>query len=127
MWSDCSIESSLAGYFGDEDMSGDNAYDCGVCNRRTDAIRRTEMMEPPTILSLQLLRNVYDRQTFQKVKLKVFKYTYIIVCWLFIMCFNVVYSMTDSNVFHLNFAIGKYFVHLDNSPIPQGEWMVLWF
>lgn len=102
-------------------MSGDNAYDCGVCNRRTDAIRRTEMMEPPTILSLQLLRNVYDRQTFQKVKLKVFKYTYIIVCWLFIMCFNVVYSMTDSNVFHLNFAIGEYFVHLDNSPIPQGE------
>lgn len=52
-------------------MDGENAYECSYCGVRRPAIRKTELSEPPTVLSLQLLRNIYDRVTYQKVKLKV--------------------------------------------------------
>jgi uncharacterized UBP type Zn finger protein len=69
-----SIEESLSSYFGEEYMDGDNCYECSGCRQRSNAIRKTDIKEYPIILSLQLRRNVYDKNTYQKIKLKVYKY-----------------------------------------------------
>jgi hypothetical protein len=65
-----SICDSLAHYFQEEVLDGDNKYECSNCNARQDAIRRTEIVAAPPVLFVHLRRNIYDMKTFQKIKLK---------------------------------------------------------
>ena len=65
-----SISDSLEQYFQEELLDGDNKYECSNCASRQEATRKTEIVTSPSVLSVQLRRNVYDMKTFQKIKLK---------------------------------------------------------
>jgi ubiquitin carboxyl-terminal hydrolase 48 len=66
-----SVTGALEGYMAEERLFGDNCYECSHCQKKQEAIRRTEIVETPDILFLQLLRYVYDRKTYEKKKSKV--------------------------------------------------------
>lgn len=65
------IEDCLKNYYGEELLVKENQYFCSNCNHLRDAARRTVLETAPTVLSLHLVRNVYDRASFQKRKLMV--------------------------------------------------------
>ena len=66
-----SIQDCLDKYYREEYMSGDNRYFCGTCNGHEEAVRKTKLISAPVVLSVQLLRNTYDRETYTKKKLMV--------------------------------------------------------
>lgn len=65
------IDECVERYYQEEPMQGENKYFCCHCNMLCDAKRSTTLVEPPTVLTVHLSRNVYDRTTFQKKKLTV--------------------------------------------------------
>lgn len=65
-----SIDQALELYFASEDLTGENMYFCSKCDCKRNAVRRVEIEEPPPVLTIDLMRYVYDLKTFSKVKLK---------------------------------------------------------
>jgi hypothetical protein len=53
----------------EEEMEGDNSYDCSSCRRKCIAKRKLKLTSLPPVLNLQLLRFVYDRNMNYKKKL----------------------------------------------------------
>lgn len=45
-------------------------YLCEQCDRKEDAVRAIELLRLPPVLSIQLLRYVYDARTGQRKKIK---------------------------------------------------------
>lgn len=64
------LESCLGDFFKRERLEGDNRYACERCNKKVDADRYCELRQLPDVLHLQLMRFVFDLQTFMKRKLK---------------------------------------------------------
>jgi len=64
-----SVEEALLAYQAVEVMSGENQYECSVCNGRRDAERCTVILKAPSVLNLHLLRYGYDRETYERKKL----------------------------------------------------------
>ena len=65
------VEESLEEYFVHEVLEGDNKYFCEMeCNKKCNAERYVEIATLPDVLNLQLMRFVFDMQTFQKKKVK---------------------------------------------------------
>lgn len=66
---DSSLEAALQAYFADELMSGENGYNCPSCRQRTDAVRSTHTLTAPPLLTVQLLRYSFDRDSGRKGKI----------------------------------------------------------
>eukprot|EP00026_Physarum_polycephalum_P000821 Phypoly_transcript_00822.p1 GENE.Phypoly_transcript_00822~~Phypoly_transcript_00822.p1 ORF type:complete len:1300 (+),score=300.82 Phypoly_transcript_00822:456-3902(+) len=64
------IEDSLKAYVQEEEMTGANQYFCSKCNALQDGGRYISIRELPRVLSVQMLRFVYDMQTFTKKKVR---------------------------------------------------------
>jgi hypothetical protein len=66
------VAEALERYFSIERLCSENQnqYFCSYCNSHQDAERHTEILETPPVLFIQLLRYIYDRNTFEKLKLK---------------------------------------------------------
>ena len=64
------LKEALASIFKDELLEGENMYECSRCGGKRNAVRSTTLKSLPSVLSLQLLRYVYDRASGQKKKLK---------------------------------------------------------
>ena len=45
-------------------------YFCSKCNCKRDAVRHVEIEEAPPVLTINLMRYIYDLKTLSKVKLK---------------------------------------------------------
>lgn len=60
------MEYSLA----EENLEGDNQYNCPSCGRKRDAIRSTRLLDLPPVLHFTLLRFVYDLKAFERKKSK---------------------------------------------------------
>jgi len=69
-----SLENGLRNYFTEEILEGENQYFCSKCEKLQNAIRSTKINERPTVLLVNLLRYVYNRNTGTKTKLKVSTY-----------------------------------------------------
>lgn len=66
-----SVRESLCEYFSTEVLTGDNQYFCDrPCNKKCDADRYVEIATLPDVLNLQLMRFVYDTNSYQKKKVK---------------------------------------------------------
>jgi hypothetical protein len=53
----------------DEQMTGDNMYDCSICNRKTNGLRDNLIKTPPEILVLQLKRFKFAADAGQTTKI----------------------------------------------------------
>jgi ubiquitin C-terminal hydrolase len=53
----------------DEQMTGDNKYDCSSCKRKTDGLRDNLIKIPPEVLVLQLKRFKFDADAGQTTKI----------------------------------------------------------
>ena len=62
------LHAALAEYIQKDELCGDNQYLCEVCNGKRDATRQIELLSLPPVLTLQLLRFVYDVETNSKKK-----------------------------------------------------------
>ena len=65
-----SVQACVTAHVGVEYLEGDNQYLCEKCGRKVDAERRVVVTQAPPVLSVQLLRYVYDRVTWEKKKLR---------------------------------------------------------
>eukprot|EP01113_Clastostelium_recurvatum_P029696 TRINITY_DN3587_c0_g2_i1.p1 TRINITY_DN3587_c0_g2~~TRINITY_DN3587_c0_g2_i1.p1 ORF type:complete len:1301 (-),score=293.12 TRINITY_DN3587_c0_g2_i1:7-3909(-) len=65
-----SIEESLAKYIQKEELDGENQYFCQGCNQKQDATRAMALLRLPPVLTVQLLRFVFDMQTLAKRKVR---------------------------------------------------------
>eukprot|EP01065_Artemidia_motanka_P024131 TRINITY_DN2875_c0_g3_i2.p1 TRINITY_DN2875_c0_g3~~TRINITY_DN2875_c0_g3_i2.p1 ORF type:complete len:1314 (+),score=367.78 TRINITY_DN2875_c0_g3_i2:81-3944(+) len=63
------LESCMSSYFLPEPMVGENRYFCERCDARVDAERRMRLESLPPVLTVNLGRFTYDKQTWQRVKL----------------------------------------------------------
>jgi len=63
------VQYCLDKYFQEEYLEGDDQYLCDRCNAKCDAVRRTSLKRPPSVLNIQLSRYVYDREKGMKKKL----------------------------------------------------------
>ena len=63
-----SVSTALERYLAEEELTGDNQYQCAKCDGKRDAKRSIAISEEPAILFLQLLRYYFDRKTFEKKK-----------------------------------------------------------
>ncbi len=52
----------------DEELSGDNLYECSGCNKKVEALKGARIRTVPPVLILSLSRFEYDKQTWQRVK-----------------------------------------------------------
>jgi len=48
----------------DEILRGSEQYFCSICQKKQDAIRRTQLLKLPPVLNLQLMRFVFDRYVY---------------------------------------------------------------
>ena len=62
------LAESLADYVQSDYLEGDNQYLCENCNGKRDATRQIALRSLPPVLTLQLLRFVFDPVTFGKKK-----------------------------------------------------------
>jgi ubiquitin carboxyl-terminal hydrolase 48 len=62
------LEASLDDFFKEDELVGDNMYQCSTCCKKTEARRGIELLGLPTVLNLQLLRFVYDVNTNSRKK-----------------------------------------------------------
>jgi len=65
-----SVMESLQHYLSIEQLTGDNRYYCEACGTKRDADRRAVLDTLPKVLSVQLLRYIYDMKISAKKKLK---------------------------------------------------------
>ncbi|KAL3911642.1 MAG: hypothetical protein SGILL_007201 [Bacillariaceae sp.] len=68
-FADSDVQFCFDQYMKAESLVGDNQYFCEKCNAKQDAERAPKLTELPPVLNVQLSRYVFDRQTFEKVKL----------------------------------------------------------
>ena len=68
---DSTLEDCISKYFTEEYMNleDNNGYDCAACQSKQNAYRKVEVDTSPDVLFLQLLRYVYDKETFEKKKI----------------------------------------------------------
>jgi ubiquitin carboxyl-terminal hydrolase 48 len=66
---DTNVQMCLDSYEQDEYLEGDNQYFCAKCDCKRDARRSLRFRKVPPVLSVQLCRYVFDRNTGQKKKL----------------------------------------------------------
>ncbi|RKP09511.1 ubiquitin specific protease 48 isoform b, partial [Thamnocephalis sphaerospora] len=67
----CSLEESLEEILKPEVLDGPNQYviyHCGVCGSKQDAARSLHLKRLPPVLNFQLMRFVYDMETYTKKK-----------------------------------------------------------
>lgn len=66
------LEECISKYFKEEYMNIEdgNGYDCSSCRSKQNAYRKVEIDTSPDVLFLQLLRYVYDKDTFEKKKVR---------------------------------------------------------
>ncbi|CAM9367462.1 unnamed protein product [Ascophyllum nodosum] len=64
------IDKCLDSFLEAESLDGDNQYLCEKCGRKQDAVRAIELHRLPPVISIQLLRYVYDARTGQRKKIK---------------------------------------------------------
>ena len=62
------LYAALAEYVQKAELCGDNQYLCEVCDGKRDATRQIELLALPPVLTLQLLRFIYDVETHSKKK-----------------------------------------------------------
>lgn len=62
------VEESLASSVTDEELSGDNMYECSGCKKKVDALKGARIRSVPPVLILSLSRFEYDKRTWQRVK-----------------------------------------------------------
>ena len=62
------VEDSLSAFVEDEELSGNNLYECGGCNKKCEALKGVRFRTLPPLLILSLSRFEYDKQTWQRVK-----------------------------------------------------------
>ena len=62
------LEESLEDFFKEDELVGDNKYQCGQCDKKTEARRGIELLGLPAVLNLQLLRFVYDANSNSRRK-----------------------------------------------------------
>lgn len=62
------LRACLAEYDQEEHLNGENQYYCAECQSKQDAIRYQKLTKLPSVLNLQLVRYVYNRQTLMKKK-----------------------------------------------------------
>lgn len=55
------LNESLDELLKDERLTDSNQYYCSICQKKNDAIRRTQLLKLPPVLNLQLMRFVFDR------------------------------------------------------------------
>lgn len=63
------VQSSLESFIHGEMLEGDNAYYCGTCDKKVDALKRSVIKDLPSTLVLHLKRFELDYETFQLAKL----------------------------------------------------------
>ena len=61
------LEAALASLTRKESLTGDNAYECDHCKRKTDAFRSSSLSKIPPILSIQLKRFSFNRRRGTKI------------------------------------------------------------
>ncbi|CAN0411431.1 unnamed protein product, partial [Ascophyllum nodosum] len=64
------IDKCLDSFLEAESLDGDNQYLCENCGCKQDAVRAIELHRLPPVLSIQLLRYVFDARTGQRKKIK---------------------------------------------------------
>jgi len=64
-----SLQESLESFVQGEMLEGDNAYLCGVCNKKVDTLKRTCLKTLPNTAIFHLKRFEFNFDTMQKVKL----------------------------------------------------------
>ena len=64
------LDAAIEAYFQKEKLDGDNMYFCEECSIKVSAERCSKVSRWPPVLSLQLLRYVYDKTTWTKRKVK---------------------------------------------------------
>ena len=64
------VQDCVKSYLQNEYLEGDNQYFCDACGGKRDATRCVVIKKAPKVLSVQLLRYVYDRVTWEKKKLR---------------------------------------------------------
>jgi ubiquitin carboxyl-terminal hydrolase 48 len=62
------LEGSLDEFFKEDELVGENKYQCSTCQTKTEARRGIELLGLPVVLNLQLLRFVYDVKTNSRRK-----------------------------------------------------------
>ena len=62
------VEVSLQNSVTDEELTGDNLYQCSGCNQKVEALKGARIRTVPPVLILSLSRFEYDKQTWQRVK-----------------------------------------------------------
>ena len=67
-----SLEESLDDFFKEDELTGDNKYQCSACDKKTEARRGIELLGLPAVLNLQLLRFVYDVNSNSRRKVSSF-------------------------------------------------------
>ncbi|XP_077998127.1 ubiquitin carboxyl-terminal hydrolase 48-like [Glandiceps talaboti] len=66
------LSECLQEFLQEEKLEGANQYLCERCNAKQNATRRIQIHKLPTVLNLQLLRFIFDRQTGRKKKLNTY-------------------------------------------------------
>ncbi|XP_070561679.1 ubiquitin carboxyl-terminal hydrolase 48-like isoform X2 [Ptychodera flava] len=66
------LSECLQEFLQEEKLEGANQYLCERCNSKQNASRRIQLHKLPTVLNLQLLRFIFDRQTGHKKKLNTY-------------------------------------------------------
>ncbi|XP_071454545.1 ubiquitin carboxyl-terminal hydrolase 48-like [Hetaerina americana] len=69
-----SLAEFLQEFLHEEKLEGADRYHCAVCGSKQDATRSIKLRRLPPVLTLQLLRFVFDRNTGHKKKLNSFVY-----------------------------------------------------
>jgi ubiquitin C-terminal hydrolase len=64
-----SLTKALENYRKPENLTGDNKYECSVCQSKQDATKGLKLKKLPYVLVMQLKRFDLDYTTFQRVKL----------------------------------------------------------
>lgn len=62
------LQESLSSSVLDEELSGDNMYECSGCNKKVEALKGARIRSVPPVLILSLSRFEYDKRTWQRVK-----------------------------------------------------------
>ncbi|XP_041378372.1 ubiquitin carboxyl-terminal hydrolase 48-like isoform X2 [Gigantopelta aegis] len=66
------LKASLEDFLQEEKLEGENQYMCSMCNSKQNASRVIQLDYLPPVLSLQLLRFVFDKKSGHKKKLNSF-------------------------------------------------------
>jgi len=63
------LEESLQLLLQPEEMMGENKYHCGGCGKLTNALKGTNFLQIPPVLTFQFLRFDFDYNTFARIKI----------------------------------------------------------